>query len=872
MRKGQIALLGLSILSTTVLSATRTIDSENHSHLLDVVPLNSYMGDFGNKRIVGTTVHTGLDILPSYWGSAEHNFTINGINDYSADNASITDENVVFRDITAAYDGYVVGHKSYSTITALNVSMYGDFYLIKHPQAGTNDEDLYTLYLHMAHPSLVGDQRSTPNIGDYISKGDFLGIMYKGGTSSNRVIHLHYSVQTFSDFTERPNYNRVYPERTIALGDSLITVNGVQMTRTAYYDSIIKDPDDFTFPISIDYVPSGAFSLASTLHSLDYQGELTNTLQCNELLNTASKRLSVYNNLETFESNFSSLFSSANDESDNETNSCLFKDSSNKMIVRYQVQNGNVFVYDYNIRMGQSAENNLPAGASLHQFTLNDTTDYDRNREVYDFWNGKIGDNSSVLSGATDLVNSSLSTYTSGDIDSCMVDWNSLNLEADVSDILDANLHIFKSEGKCIIYDRFNTAYLSYNPISGLYKYGTDTTKYDLLRSQVAIDNWLRKSDPCTENYCQGAPTERNEEIYFWLKHNTAIGISLFHESIYVGNEQIFYAFDKVIDGKQKYVYMHRSDKFAIVYDTLSEVPEVVMEGTDLYRSLKDFRYNTEEYVNFLQDMLNHSESPTNGTAYKLNFKEVKLLPNGSVECSIVNSPVATCGNSVIDNTEECSSIWKSSFYHSDSFNGYTSTLAENNVCHYKEENTGDIIIYDANLGKVTLAVNSGISLNDLNVILNTQLQDFYSFQGYMYKDFCDVYLSNLKMENSSNIKAYEWKYDSCFFEDKNNVGEFIYIKKHSGLSSVIYHKLDILNEEFQFSKTLKKAVGVLRNNSLLINSSETCNNSGSLLPTDLTLKSSYYYYYRRDYCSLYLNNKFQINIMYDGVWALSFS
>ena len=120
MSKGKIALLIILLLfSSFTFSSNRNIDENNNSQLLDIVPAGSYIGYYTHQDtvsykvddVVYTKIHSGLDIFPSNVDLG-YQFTITE----NPDGSYSSPENIILRDVTAAYDGYVVAHKSYDNI------------------------------------------------------------------------------------------------------------------------------------------------------------------------------------------------------------------------------------------------------------------------------------------------------------------------------------------------------------------------------------------------------------------------------------------------------------------------------------------------------------------------------------------------------------------------------------------------------------------------------------------------------------------------------------------------------------------------------------------------------------------------------------
>lgn len=618
MSKGKIALLIILLLfSSFTFSSNRNIDENNNSQLLDIVPAGSYIGDFTHQEAVGTTIHSGLDIFPSNVDLG-YQFTITE----NPDGSYSSPENIILRDVTAAYDGYVVAHKSYDNIHDLNTSMYGNFYLIKHPKAGVNNVDLYTLYLHLANPILVNDSRRIPKLGEYVKKGDFLGIMYKGGTSANGYIHLHYAIQTFSNLAETSWIGAIYSSPSKSIGDYIVTINGVETTNNEFYNLVYRNPEQYIFSDNINYIDNSAFSLIKKLRETNYvnYSNITNTIECNSFLNNLSK--SIPSN-HIFESNFSALYLDTTDENSDQISLCLFKDVQRELIVRYDINSQQTFIYDKNIDAGYSY--------STHQFYGL----YDTALELYDFWNSKTGNVSNILNNSINIINSNLSTYKAGNLENCIIDWNSWNIEYYLSSNLDLNLHVTDYENNCVIYDRFNTAFLMFNKNSEIYEYSSDLNKYLEIRKYVVNQKTILEEVLNDINLLNGLTRSVS---------NTADCMALWNDG---GSERLVHTENKSYEAKfygDSCLYF-RENSFIIDYDLETRTASKLYYDTvsnSKYREYMTFRH----FVNNLKSA-KADETWRNGYGLTLNS-------SGNVGCTIADN----CPNGEITTAQQCENMF----------------------------------------------------------------------------------------------------------------------------------------------------------------------------------------------------------------------
>ncbi|MCJ8268589.1 MAG: M23 family metallopeptidase [Psychrosphaera sp.] len=75
------------------------------------------------------------------------------------------------------------------------VSPFGRAFVILHPKAGQNSQDIYSLYLHMYNDSHF----SNIKIGQYVAQGDRIGTIGATGAAAN-VSHLHLELRYFPEW------------------------------------------------------------------------------------------------------------------------------------------------------------------------------------------------------------------------------------------------------------------------------------------------------------------------------------------------------------------------------------------------------------------------------------------------------------------------------------------------------------------------------------------------------------------------------------------------------------------------------------------------------------------------------------------------
>jgi hypothetical protein len=719
---------------------------------------------------------------------------------------------------------------------------------------GKSGKDVYSLYIHM-----VDRERKNVSldVGTIVKKGQQIGDMYNGGLSAGPYNHLHYSIQYVPDIYEFNYYNNVYPLRSKvykAGNDKSEVIGGKRYNDILdFLKENYENPEEFYYNHNPILSPNHPYILAKNLEQIEIIPEFLNAEVCSSIwnLNNTSSLASKDKEFAHFQAKL------VNGE-------CVYKKNDTDILIRFNPLLKKSFLYD----------NSEVAGTKSSTYMYNKNPDtmkefYSSYLTLYKTAKEPIFSELDLEIVKKNFLNEMVTR------DHCVSVWNResmTSLIASSSD-LDRDVYVDYDGINCIFISTKSDDYIYFNYKEGVNNFvlGNKKPIHDNLFSRQRIESDLHNSIGNNHLDCSALVSSTNLPSCQFINKHGQYQMNYFHSPHQRDNRMPqFYYFITSIEGISKYIYLSSDGHYAIVYETDMSSFDVVLSSDKIFKSLTNFKYSMESYSQKLESLLNLSKNKR-----FLNFQNLYLSDTNFVECtkvfiSLNNRP--NCGNNVIDSDEECASIWRSSFYHSDISHGYTSTLAGNNVCNFKEKISGKIIEFDANLGKVTIIVSPGINLNELNALLNAELQDFYSFQSYMYKDFCDVYLSNLNIINSSNIKAYEWKHNSCFFEDENNLGEFIYIQKYNNLTSVVYNKSSSLNEELQFSKILKETVSILRSNSLLINSSEACNNVERLLPASFKFSFSYYYYYKGSYCSLYMNNKYQVNIMYDGTWFASFS